>query len=404
VSPVRYLDRSRATVAAAADLAALAERMRRLAPAADAAGAIPDGLFDGIDVRWLNRAYLPLELGGDPAFADGVTRCLATETLGYADASLTVALPGPSLSLSPLLELGTEEQRRDLLGRFDSPDPVWGAFAITEPSGGSDATHLATTASREDGGYRLAGEKCFIGNAGRASFVVVFASVDPSRGRLGIQPLVVDRDAPGLTVDDTAPMLGLRALRVARLRFEDCWVPEERLLGAASGRTSARAFLSAQRSWDYMRPALSSLMLGAVERLLDDLRELGDDAGDAVVRRSAAALADRVRPRLASARLLAHHAAATFDAGDDASVLSSMAKTAAAGLARATVAEAVAAVGVAGLGAHRIARDVERWARDFQAFELLEGTTEVHQLMIARGWSAQSRRRRRSTAARGAAA
>ena len=99
------------------------------------------------------------------------------------------------------------------------------------------------------------GSKCFIGNAGRASFVIVFATTDPTRGQFGIQPLIVDRDTPGMTIDDAWPMLGLRALRVSHLRFEDCWVPEDRLLGRPDGRLGARAFISAQRSWEYMRPA-----------------------------------------------------------------------------------------------------------------------------------------------------
>lgn len=398
---MRYVDDVRATLHAVSnELAPLMERMRRSGTAADEIGDIPEGFFDGIDVRQLNCAHLPPEFGGQAMLQDSVTRCVLSEVLGYADPALAVALPGPSLALSPLLELGNDEQRREVFGRFDDPRPVWGAFAITEPGGGSDATHLATRAWREGAGYRLVGEKCFIGNGGRASFWVVFATTDPGRGQFGIQPFLVDPHTPGLLIDDTWPMLGLRAVRVSHLRLDDCWIPEERLLGQLDGRVSARAFLSAQRSWEYMRPALSSLIVGALERLLDDLGRLAAEEGDSRFRQTTAALVERVRPQTGSARLLAHHAAALFDAGEVSSVTSSMAKTAAAKLARVTVDEALIALGATPLGEHGIARDVARWARDFQGFELLEGTNEVHQLMIARGWSARARRRRQSVARR----
>lgn len=368
--------------------------MTRLGPAADSLAEIPEGLFDGIDVRKLNYAYLPPEMGGLPVLQDSVARCVLTEMLGYADASLAVALPGPSLALPPILGLATVEQRREFLGRFDSAQPVWGAFAMTEPGGGSAATHLATTAKRDGTGFVLDGEKCLIGNGGRASFCVVFATTDPDRGQFGIQPFVVDRDSPGLTIDDSAPMLGLRAVRVANLRFDGCWVSKERLLGGAAGRASAGAFLSAQRTWEYMRPGLSGLILGALERLLDEMEKLAEAEGDLRFREATTSLVCRVRSQAASARLLAHRAAALFDSGEDSAVMSSMAKVMAANLARATAREAMAGVTTAGLGLHRVGRDIERWARDFQAFELMEGTTEVHQMMVTRGWSVRSRRLR----------
>lgn len=380
---------------AAVEVAAVAANMRRLGREADAISDVPAALFDGIDVRRLNRSYLPPEFGGHPVLQDGVARCVVGEALGRADAALAVALPGPSLALPAVLGFGSDEQRRDLFRRFDSAAPVWAAFAMTEPSGGSDAMQVETTAVPDGGGYRLNGAKCLIGNAGRASFVVVFAATDPERGRFGVHPFVVDRGTPGLSIDDARPMLGLRAVRVAEIRLEDCWVPADRLLGEAHGRAGAAAFLSAQRTWEHWRPALSALMVGAVARLLDDLELLAAEAGDTCLRRDADALVDRTRRRLDSVRLLVHHAAALFDAGDDSSVASSMAKAAAARLARGAVADADAAVRAAGLGSHDVALDIERWGRDFQAFELLEGTTEMHQLMITRGWAAQLRRGRR---------
>lgn len=226
-----YVDSIRETIGCATpDLLTLMQRMRRLGAPADEQREIPDGLFDGLDMRRLNRAYLPVEFGGEETLQDGVSRRVLSEMLGYADPALAIALPGASLAHSPLLELGSTRQRDEFCQRFDSDQPIWGAFAMTEPSGGSDATHLATTTVRDSDGSRLSGEKRFIANGGRASFIVVFATTDPTRGQFAIQPFLVDRDTAGLAIDDSWPMLGLRAVRVAQLRFEDCWVPEQRLL------------------------------------------------------------------------------------------------------------------------------------------------------------------------------
>jgi acyl-CoA dehydrogenase len=369
------------------------ENMARLGPLADEIGDLPDQLFEGVDVRRLNCCYLPPELGGLEVLQGAVARCVLSEMIGYADPAIAIALPGPSLIMSPLLQLGSEHQRIEYLGRFNSEKPVWGAFAMTEPKGGSDATQLATSARPCDGGYVLNGEKCFIGNGGRASFFVVYATTDPDRGQFGIQPFLVDADTPGLRVEDAEPMLGLRAVRAANLYFDQCRLPSEALLGSADGRAGASAFLSAQRSWEYMRPGLSALIVGALRRLLDDLERLTGE-GDDGLRQAVAAIVSRVRPQAESVRLLSHHAAAQFDAGKESAVISSMAKAAAANLARDAVGDALLAVGERGLGESRIGREVGRWARDFQAFELLEGTTEVHRLMIARAWSVRSRRSR----------
>ena len=388
-----YVEDIRQEIRAAGDVTErLLANMTALGRQADRQADIPAGLFAGLEVRKLNHAVLPLELGGLAALQSGVARCVLMEALGYADAALAVALPGPGLTLPPILSLASPAQREDLLGRFDRDEPVWGSFAITEPAGGSDAGRPATTARREGSDYVLDGEKCFIGNGARASFAIVFATADPERGQFGILPFVVPQGAPGFVVDDDEPMLGLRAVRVARLRFEECRVPAEQVLGGDGNRRGAGAFLAAQRSWEYMRPGLSALILGALGRLLDGLAAIAVGRDDAELRAFAAGLERRMRPRLASARLLSHHAAALFDAGEESALVSSMAKAMSADLARTAAAEALAAVAGSAAGLAEDAHDIERWARDAQAFELMEGTTEVHQLMIAKAWNVRSKR------------
>ncbi|MFT3864047.1 MAG: acyl-CoA dehydrogenase family protein [Solirubrobacterales bacterium] len=387
-----------------ASLARLLANMSALASEADEVAGLPEGLFAGVDVRTLNCFFLPPEPGVESVLRDSVARCVLSELLGYADPALTVALPGPGLTLAPVLDLAGEDQRRRYLARFARAEPTWAAFAMSEPSGGSNATHLSTTATLCGDGFRLDGEKCLIGNGGRASLILVYATTASDRGQFGISPFLVDSTTLGLRVQDDRPMLGLRAVRVASLYFEDCRIPPEALLGSTGGPDGAAAFLSAQRSWEYMRPALSAVMVGATLRMLDDL-EATEGGLPRRARESVVDLAARVRPRAESVRLLAHHAAALFDLRRESAPISSMAKVAAASLAKDAVSEALRVVLEAGAAQSTVGWDVSRWARDFQAFEVLEGTTEVHRLMISRAWAGRARRRehRRSRAGAGLA-
>ena len=331
----------------------LIENSTRQGPAADRLADIPPQVFDGLDIKKLNYAYLPPDMGGLPMLPSGVARRALMEMLGFADAALAVALPGPGLALPPILGLANSYQRAELLSRFNDSRPVWGAFAMTEPAGGSDAANIEMTARREGEGFILDGEKCLIGNGGRA---VSSSSTQPLTQRavdLGFSHS--SSTAAALLGSKTAavPMLGLRAVRVARLRFADCWIPADRLLGDPDAPHKAGAFMSAQRTWEYMRPGLSAVIIGSLERLLSELEKLAEGNGSSTLRSGAASLISRVRPQAGSARLLAHHAAALFDRNEDSAVISSMAKVTAANLAMATAREAMLLVASAGLQEER---------------------------------------------------
>src|SRR5699024_7899750 len=99
----------------------------------------------------------------------------------------------------PIQSSGTEDQKERFLTIFKNDKPRWGAYALTEPEAGSDASAVQTTAKKVDGGYVLNGQKIFITNGGRASWVVVFATVDPSLGRAGQRAFVVEKGAPGFS-------------------------------------------------------------------------------------------------------------------------------------------------------------------------------------------------------------
>ena len=126
---------------------------------------------------------------------------------------------------------GTPEQRERFLSIFTKDEPRWGAYALTEPGAGSDVAGIRTSAKKVDGGYVLNGQKIFITNGGRASWVVVFATVDPSLGRAGHRAFVVEKGTAGFSCSRIAHKMGMRASETAELVFEDCFVPDENLLG-----------------------------------------------------------------------------------------------------------------------------------------------------------------------------
>jgi acyl-CoA dehydrogenase len=238
-------------------------------------------------------------------------------------------------------------------------------------------------------GYVLNGTKCFITSGRRADAVVVFASIDPTKGRFGIRAFVVDKGTPGFSVDRCEDMMGLRASQLAALSFIDCAVPAERMLGHNGRRGPlVDAFVGAQNAWDYMRPALAAGINGNCAGMIETA-ERCLAAGEAPLTAAACEAArDELRlfrARVHSAQLLALRAAWKFDSGQRASLDASMAKAFSSTLAMEL--------------AHRLARlfplhavqrghPFEKFYRDAKAFDILEGTGDIQRLMIARAFEA----------------
>src|SRR5699024_7605606 len=122
---------------------------------------------------------------------------LATEEMAWGDPAITLSLPGAGLGGPPVQSSGTPEQQERFLSIFTADEPRWGAYALTEPEAGSDALVVQTTGKKVDGGYLLNGLKIFITNVARASWVVVFATVDASLGKAGQRAFVVEKGMKG---------------------------------------------------------------------------------------------------------------------------------------------------------------------------------------------------------------
>ena len=199
---------------------------------ADQSGDIPKVLWSEAPINLLNRVNIPVAYGGLDITQTALQRAVLFERIGEICPSLPISMPGPGLSMPPVLYLGTEEQKRQYLQRFLNRNaPVWGAFAITEPGCGTDAAALKATAIQDGGDYLLDGEKCFITNGARAEVVVAFVNAYPSKGRFGIRAFIVPTNTPGFQVDRCEDMMGLRSSQLAHLSFNNCRLPKECMLG-----------------------------------------------------------------------------------------------------------------------------------------------------------------------------
>jgi len=355
---------------------------------ADRSADIPSDLWPHVPVDTFNRMLLPLEYGGVALASTALRRVVLYEWLARVCPALLISLPGASLSLPPVLSLGTEQQKREYARRFtDAKGPLWGAFAITEPQGGSDATTLHTLAIAKGDGYEISGHKCFITNGKRAEVLVVFATLAPEKGRFGIRAFVITKDSPGFSVDRCEDMMGLRASQLSALTFDRCLVSKDRMLGHTGKRGPLTdAFVGAQSAWDYMRPVLASIINGACLGILEQANLALRTGEVAMTRRSSnrtLAEFDLLRARIHSARLLTLRAAWKYDAGECTSLDASMAKA-----YSSTVAMEVANTVTRFLPLRSMVSGdpIEKFYRDAKAFDILEGTGDMQRLMIARSF------------------
>ena len=147
---------------------------------------------------------------------------LLSEETAYWDRGVVVADPGPSLPEASVLALGTEEQKERYLGPFLELDrPRWACFAMTEPGAGSDAAAIATVAKPDGDGFVINGAKCFIGNASRADWILVQATLDPAKGRAAQRAFFVERGTPGLGGFKIEKKMGLKAYESTSFRLDD---------------------------------------------------------------------------------------------------------------------------------------------------------------------------------------
>jgi alkylation response protein AidB-like acyl-CoA dehydrogenase len=250
---------------------------------------------------------------------------------------------------------------------------------LTEPSSGSDAGSLRTTAVRDGDAWVLDGEKAWITNAGYARYYVVVARTDPAAGKRGLSAFVVPADAPGFAVGAPEEKLGLRASRTAPLVFTACRVPAGNLLGA-----EGEGFKIALATLDHSRLGIAAQAVGIHRRALELAAEYARDRvqfGRPIAEHQAIQFKlAQTATELAAARALTHSAAAREHARE-AGRLAAQAKLYASEAANRACAESLQIHGGNGFHADY---EISRLYRDVRVTTIYEGTSEMQRLVIAR--------------------
>jgi acyl-CoA dehydrogenase len=355
------------------------EVVKPLAPRTDHEHRFPEEALSAAAELDLMGILIPEEYGG--AGLDHLAFAICIEEVATACASTSVLLDvHNSVAAEPIVLFGSEEQKRSWLPRLASGE-LLGAFALTEPSSGSDAAALKMTARRHGDEYVLNGTKAFITGIGRAGMYLVFARTDPEQpGASGVSCFIVPGDAPGLRPGQVFRKMGLNGSPTGELVLEDVRIPSANRL-----HQEGKGFAVAMRALDSGRIGISAQALGigqgAYNAALAFTRER-EQFGQAVASFQGVGwmLAD-MATGLEAARRLVYHAADLCSRGLPFTKEASMAKVFTTDTAMAVTTDAVQLAGGYGFTEDL---PLERFFRDAKACQIYEGSNQVQRIVIAR--------------------
>ena len=320
----------------------------------------------------------PEEYGG--IGSDYLAYCIAVEELSRVCASTGVTLSAhTSLAGWPIFKFGSEEQKQKYLRPMAEGRAI-GAYGLTEPSSGSDAGGMRTTAKKDGEDYILNGSKIFITNGGVADTYVVFALTDPESKQRGTSAFIIEKDFPGFSVGKKEKKLGIRSSPTTEIIFEDCRVPKENLLGR-----EGEGFKIAMMTLDGGRNGIAAQAVGIAQGALDaavDYAKEREQFGKPIAAQQGIGfkLAE-MATSVEAARLLTYQAAWLESAGLPYGKESAMSKLFAGDAAMKVTTEAVQV-----FGGYGYTKDypVERYMRDAKITQIYEGTQEIQKLVISR--------------------
>lgn len=192
--------------------------------------------------------------------------------IAWGDIALLLSVPRQGLGNAAVSGVATDEQLQSLGGN------IWAAMAITEPSFGSDSAAVTTTAVADGDDYVINGEKIYVTAGSRATHIVVWATLDKSRGRAAIKSFIVPRDHPGVTVERLEHKLGIKASDTAAIRFDNVRVPKHNLLGRPDVEVE-KGFTGVMETFDNTRPIVAAMAVGVARAALEELRAILTQAG-----------------------------------------------------------------------------------------------------------------------------
>lgn len=344
-----------------------------LAALVDGMNQAGDGMNAGAAVNKRGDTFIGNKNGVNMSTA------LSIVEMCYGDTGLLLSMPRQGLGNSAIAAVANEEQ----LQRFNG---VWAAMAITEPNCGSDSAAIRTTATKVDNEYILNGEKIFVTSGDRADAVVVWATLDKKLGRAAIKSFVVPKGTPGMTVERLEHKLGIKASDTATIRFENCRVPANNLLGNAE-IDIAKGFAGVMETFDNTRPLVAAMAVGCAKAALERIKEIFKDQLDTNYATPClqcshiAAQIYRMEAEWEAARLLMLKAAWMADNKQPNSREASISKAKAGRVCNEITLKCVELAAAMGYNEDEL---LEKWARDSKILDIFEGTQQIQQLIIAR--------------------
>jgi alkylation response protein AidB-like acyl-CoA dehydrogenase len=320
----------------------------------------------------------PEEYGG--IGADYISYSLVVEELSRVDASLGVTVSAhSSLCANPINMFGTDAQKEKYLPSLATGEKL-GAFGLTEPMAGSDASEMRTMAVKEGDSYVINGSKIFITNGSYADVYVIIAQLDREKGTKGIAAFIIEKDTPGFTFGKKEKKMGIRSSATYELVFDNCRIPAENILGE-----EGQGFKIAMATLDYGRIGIASQAVGIAQGAYEEAVKYAKDRSQfgttlaqmPIIQFKLADMAIQIE----AARLLVYKACEYADKHDRAvNKYAAMAKVFAAETANAVTTQAVQV-----LGGYGYTRDypLERMMRDAKITEIYEGTSEIQRVVVA---------------------
>lgn len=341
----------------------------------DVSGEWPEEMYKKAIEQGYQALEVPEEYGGPGLSRVDVAALI--EQMAIADAGFATTISASGLGLKPVLIAGSEELKQracDLIleGGF-------GAFCLTEPGAGSDASAGKTTAVLDGDEYVLNGRKCFITNGGVASFYCVTAMTDKSKGVKGISMFFIEKGTPGLSTGKEENKMGIRTSNTCDVVFEDCRIPAKNLIGE-----EGKGFSIAMKTLDQARTWMGCIAAGIAQRGIDEALAYGKERiqfGKPILKNQALQfkIAD-MEIKTETARQMVAHSLTRMDKGLSFSKESAIAKCYASDIAMEVASEAIQIFG--GYGYSR-EYPVEKLLRDAKIFQIFEGTNEVQRIVVA---------------------
>ena len=301
--------------------------------------------------------------------------------IAWGDIALLLSVPRQGLGNAAVSGVATDEQLQRL-GKG-----IWAAMAITEPSFGSDSAAVSTTAVLDGDEYVINGEKIYVTAGSRATHIVVWATLDKSRGRAAIKSFIVPREYPGVSVERLEHKLGIKASDTAAIRFDNVRVPKDFLLGSPEIQVE-KGFAGVMETFDNTRPIVAAMAVGVARAALEELRTILSDAGieisyDKPPHAQSAPAAEflRMEADWEAGYLLTLRSAWQADNAIPNSKEASMGKAKAARVASDITLKAVEMAGTTGYSEQTL---LEKWARDSKILDIFEGTQQIQLLVVAR--------------------